>query len=67
MICPGTPMEWSHVNEKLRGLYLPGFPAGSRVRQTALKLIIVLRLQVIVVYGRPYLLFNLAITGQNLL
>ena len=32
-----------------------------------LKLIIVLRLQVIVVYGRPYLLFNLAITGQDLL
>ena len=35
MTCPGTPMERSHVNEKLRGLYLPGFPAGSRVRQTA--------------------------------
>ena len=35
MTCPGTPMERSHVNEKLRGLYLPSFPAGSRVRQTA--------------------------------
>ena len=35
MTCPGTPMERPHVNEKLRGLYLPGFPAGSRVRQTA--------------------------------
>ena len=35
MTCPGTPMERSRVNEKLRGLYLPGFPAGSRVRQTA--------------------------------
>ena len=35
MTCPGTPIERSHVNEKLRGLCLPGFPAGSRVRQTA--------------------------------
>ena len=31
MTCPDTPMEWSHVNEKLRGLYLPGFLGGSRV------------------------------------
>ena len=31
MTCPNTPMERSHVNEKLRGLYLPGFLGGSRV------------------------------------
>ena len=31
MTCPDTPMEWSHVNEKLRGLYFPGFLGGSRV------------------------------------
>ena len=29
--CPDTLMERSHVNEKLRGLYLPGFLGGSRV------------------------------------
>ena len=27
---PDTPMERSHVNEKLRGLYLPAFLGGSR-------------------------------------
>ena len=31
MTCPDTSMEWSHVNEKLRGLYLPGFLGGSCV------------------------------------
>ena len=31
MTCPDTPMERSHVNENLRGLYLPGFLGGSRV------------------------------------
>ena len=29
--CPDTPMERSHVKEKLRGLYLPGFLGGSPV------------------------------------
>ena len=28
-------MERSHIDEKLRGLYLPGLLGGSRVRQTA--------------------------------
>ena len=28
---PDTRMERSHVNGKLRGLYLPGFLGGSRV------------------------------------
>ena len=31
MTSPETPMERSHVNEKLRGLYLPGFLGGFRV------------------------------------
>lgn len=29
---PDTRMERSHVNGKLRGLYLPGFLGGSRVK-----------------------------------
>ena len=32
MTCPDTPMEQSHVNEKLRGLYSPGFLGGSCVK-----------------------------------
>ena len=31
MTCPDTLMERSHVNEKVRGLCLPGFLGGSRV------------------------------------
>ena len=31
MIRPDMPMDISHVNDNLRGLYLPGFIGGARV------------------------------------